>query len=158
VAAKALFFYDYMWGGTERMARAILEGALEQGDVETKLFHVRATNRAILAAEILDAAVIAVGSSTLNRTLLPEMAGVLTYLQGLRPPRKKGFVFGCYGWSKGAEAEMARYLQEMKCEVVREPLLAQYSPNAGDLEECREAGRMLARVAAESASLAVGSR
>jgi flavorubredoxin len=107
---KALVVYDTMWNSTEAMAQAILEGAQREG-VETKLFNIRASSITTLATEILDAAAIAFGSPTLNRTMMPQMGALLIYLKGLRPTCKAGFAFGSYGWTKGGAVDVDAFLR-----------------------------------------------
>lgn len=141
-AKKALVIYDSMWQSTEQMAKAILEGVVETG-AEAKLFHVRHNNNTQLVTEVLDAATMAFGSPTLNMTLMPEMASLLTYLKGLRPTGKAGFAFGSYGWAKSGAKDVEEYLKAMKFDLILEPLQAQFVPKADVLEECRQAGRAL---------------
>ena len=86
---------------------------------------------------------MAVGSPTLNKTLMPAMAAALTYLKGLAPGRKSALAFGSYGWAKGGARDVQAYLADMKLEVVREPLECQFVPTAAVLDECRAAGRLL---------------
>lgn len=140
---KVLVAYDTMWKSTEKMAKAILKGALER-DVEAQLINLREGNITQLATEILDSAAIAVGSPTLNKTLMPEVAGALTYLRGLAPTGKCGFAFGSHGWSGGGARDVENYLKEMKFELLRSPLTCKYLPREKTLQECRELGRILA--------------
>jgi flavorubredoxin len=147
---KVLVVYDTMWGSTGRMAESICAGATDEG-VEAVLAHVRRTDLTRLATEVLDAAAVAFGSSTLNREMMPMASAVLTYWKGLGPVGKAGFAFGSYGWSKGGPEAVDEGLRSLKWEVLREPLRAQYRPSPEVLDECREAGRMLARKAREIA-------
>jgi flavorubredoxin len=152
-AAKVLVVYDSMWQSTAMMAQAIMEGASGEG-VEAKLMHIRSTGNTRIVTEVLDAAAIAFGSPTLNGTMMPQVAATLTYLKGLKPAGKAGFVFGSYGWAKGAGKDMGEYLAAMKFDVLREPLLSQNVPGEEVLDECRAAGKMLAGKARELASAA----
>ncbi len=140
---KVLVIYDTMWQSTDRMARAILEGASQPG-VQAMLINIRRSNLTRIATEVLDCAAVAMGSSTLNRGMMPMVGAVLTYLKGLRPSGKAGFAFGSYGWGKGGPKEIHAYLEAMKWEILRDPLMAQYRPTPEILEECRRAGAMLA--------------
>lgn len=146
-ARKVMVVYDTMWKSTEMMAEAIVAGAIAEGGpaLDVKLFNVRANTGTVLATEILDAAAVAVGSPTLNGTLMPAVAGALTYLKGLKPARKAGLAFGSYGWGRGGPEEVEHYLTSMKIELLRPVLKLNYKPTAAGLEECREAGRLLAR-------------
>ncbi len=147
---KVLIMYDTMWGSTGEMARAILEGA-SLLDVEVQLIHVRNSNLTRIATESLDAATIAFGSSTLNADMMPMAAAVLTYLKGLRPLGKAGFAFGSYGWGRGGPEAVEEYLKAMKWEILRDPLKARYRPTAETLEQCRDAGKLLAAKSKEMA-------
>ena len=145
---KVLIIYDTMWESTGEMARAILEGAALPG-VEGQLIHIRSSNLSRIAAEILDAATVAFGSPTLNAGMMPMVAAVLTYLKGLRPTGKAGFAFGSYGWGRGGPEAVDEYMKTMKWEILRDPLKAQYRPTPEVLDECRQAGKLLAEKAKE---------
>ncbi len=148
---KVLVIYDSMWESTAAMADAILEGASMPG-VDTMLIHVRRSNLTRIAAEMIDAAAAAFGSSTLNRGMMPMAAAVLTYLKGLRPTGKAGFAFGSYGWGTGGPETIDQWLHGMKWEVLREPIKARYRPTPEILDECRAAGRLLASKASQMAA------
>ncbi|MDZ8118676.1 FprA family A-type flavoprotein [Pontiella agarivorans] len=144
---KVIVLYATMWGATRQMAEAILEGVQEH-EVEARFYSVDATHSTTIATEVLDCAAVAIGSSTLNNTLMPNMAGLLCYLGGLRPTGKKGFAFGSYGWSKrGGATEVEDRMKDMKIELMREPIRSQYVPTPELLEKCREAGRELGKYA-----------
>jgi len=148
---KVLVIYDTMWDSTGQMARAIHQGASIPG-VAAELIYIRGSSLTRIATEILDAATIAFGSSTLNQGMMPMAGAVLTYLKGLRPINKTGLAFGSYGWSKGGPEAVDEDMKAMKWEVLREPIRAQYRPTVEVLDECRAAGRMLAEKAKEMAS------
>lgn len=148
--AKLLVIYQSMWGSTDAMAHEILAGALGHG-AEIKLLEVGSTGRTVIATEVLDAAVLAVGSPTLNMTLMPEVASVLTYLKGLAPKNKAGMAFGSYGWAPSGPKEVHAALEEMGLEMLGEPLTAHWRPDDETRARCREAGRMLAEHAARAA-------
>jgi flavorubredoxin len=139
---KVLVIYDTMWESTAAMAAAILDGASLPG-VTASLIHVRRTSLTRIAEEMLEAAAVAFGSATLNRTMMPMAAAVLCYLEGLRPPGKAAFAFGSYGWGRGGPEAIDAALRRMEWEVLREPLRARYRPTPEVLAECREAGRQL---------------
>jgi len=148
---KIIVLYATMWKSTEQMAYAILEGAQER-NVEAQFYNVDTTHATRIVTEVLDCAAIAIGSPTLNNSLMPNMAGALCYLSGLRPTHKAGFAFGSYGWSKrGGASAVEDSMKEMKIELMRGPLRAQYVPTPEVLEECREAGRAMGKYAEQFA-------
>ena len=148
---KVLVVYDTMWKSTELMAQSIVDGVIDSG-ARVKLMDVRASNMTMIATETLDAAAIAVGSPTLNQTLMPEVAAVLTYLLGLKPSGKDAFAFGSYGWSAGGAKAVNEYLEKMKMNIVRKPLVSQFVPTADVLSECYNAGKEIGQAAIEKAA------
>lgn len=58
---KVIVLYDTMWESTEKMGRAILDGASEEG-IDAQLIHIRRSNLTHIASEVLEAAALAVGS------------------------------------------------------------------------------------------------
>ena len=146
--SKVIVIYDTMWKSTELMAEAIVDGAIDAG-ADVRLFNVRANNMTVMATEILDAAAVAFGSPTLNMTLMPQMAAILTYLSGLKPAGKDSFAFGSYGWSSGGTKAVEEYLAKMKMNVVRESIVSQFVPTPEIIAECRAAGKDLGELALE---------
>lgn len=145
-AKKVVIVYCSMWNSTHVMADAVAAGA-EEFAVDVKLIDANATDDTQIVTEVMDCAAFAAGSSTLNMGLMPRMAATLTYLRGLKPLGKVGFVFGSYGWAPKGVEEVSHYLQAMQVTPVCEPVSCRFAPDAVTLEKCRAAGRALAEVA-----------
>jgi flavorubredoxin len=145
---KALVIYDTMWESTAAMARAVGEGLMMEG-LSVKVMDLRHTHRSDVVTELLDAAAIVCGSSTLNNCMLPKMADALHYIRGLRPQRKIGAAFGSYGWSGEGVRMVEEALKEMKVEIVCPPIKVQYVPDKRALEECVQLGRTVGRAVKE---------
>lgn len=141
---KALIIYDTMWHSTEIMAKAIGDGLVE-GGVTTHLLDLAVNHRSNIITEMLDAAAIIVGSSTLNNGMLPRMADMLCYMKGLRPLNKIGAAFGSYGWSGEAVRLMTKALEEMKIKVIHPGMSLQYVPTHDNLRQCVDLGRDIAK-------------
>jgi len=141
---KALVVFDTMWQSTEYMARAVEEG-LRDGGAQVRLLPLQVTHRSEVASEILEAGALIVGSPTLNNNLMPTLADVLTYLKGLRPKNLIGAAFGSYGWSGESPAQLQDFLEEMKIEVVTEPIRANYVPSDEVLQKCHAMGLAVAK-------------
>ena len=104
----ALVVYDSMWHSTEAMGRQIAEAFIEK-DIPVRLFDLKANHISDIITELLEARYLAVGSPTLNNTMMPTVASFLCYVKGLTPRKSRvGIPFGSYGWSpKGPEAVAA---------------------------------------------------
>ena len=149
--AKVVILYDTMWESTAMMGNAIYEGATRKG-VEVANLRIRTTGNTRIAAECLDAACIAFGSSTLNMNMMPAAASTITYLDGLRQIGKSGVAFGSYGWGKSGAADVSAFLKKMKVEEIQDPIICQWKPTEEVLKECRECGKRLADKALELSS------
>ncbi|MGC9325951.1 MAG: FprA family A-type flavoprotein [Desulfomonilia bacterium] len=141
---KAVVVFHTMWHSTELMARAIEEG-LVAGGARVKMMSMGSFHRSDIAYEVLNAGALIVGSSTLNNNMLPAMADVLTYLKGLKPRNLIGAAFGSYGWSGESPGQIQDILNEMKVDLVAEPLKAKYVPDDETLQKCYILGDTIAK-------------
>ena len=150
---KVLIFFDSMWHSTEKLAEAIYDG-VKQGGVSVKKHDLKKYTITELATDTIDCAVMAVGSPTLNKGIMPKVAEALTYLEGLAPQGKAAVAFGSYGWAKKGGAHVAmEYLKNMNCELLsEEPLQCQFAPTAEVLEGAKELGKKLAQKALKIAN------
>ncbi len=149
---KVLIMFDSMWESTTLMAEAILDGAIKESDaVDVQLMHVRKVSLTRLATESLDAAAVALGTSTLNMQMMPQMACMLTYLRGLKFSKKTALAFGSYGWAHAGVDHLDHWIEETGWARLGDPLTAKYRPTAEDIKHCRETGRRLAKAALETA-------
>lgn len=141
---KVLVIYDTMWGSTEMIAKALVEGLSSEG-VKVILFNLSSTDKTEIIKETLDAKALLIGSPTLNVGMFPTVAGFLTYLKGLKPKGKIGACFGSYGWGGGAVKAMNEELRQAGVEVLEADLDFKYVPEKEDLAKAVEFGKMIAR-------------
>ncbi|MFV0438752.1 MAG: FprA family A-type flavoprotein [Desulfopila sp.] len=139
---KALVIYESMWHSTESMAHAVAAG-LEESGVSTELINLKVNHRSDVMTRVLEAKAIVLGSSTLNNGLLPNMAGFLEYMRGLKPINKLGAAFGSFGWSGESLKLLNTLLEGMKIEVIEDGLRHKYVPTAEALAQCTAMGRRI---------------
>lgn len=141
---KAVVVYDTMWNSTRKMAEAIIEGLTQIG-IGSKLMPLRASHISDIAAEVLEASALIVGSPTINGRIFPSVAECMNYLGGLKPKNLIGASFGSYGWSGEAVKELNTLLEGMKVELVSEGLRTVYVPDEKALEQSVNLGRTVGR-------------
>ncbi|NOQ23015.1 MAG: FprA family A-type flavoprotein [Candidatus Aegiribacteria sp.] len=141
---RAVVVYDTMWNSTRAMAFAVMEGLTREG-VSSILMPLRASQISDIAAEVLEASALIVGSPTINGRIFPSVAECMNYLGGLKPGNLVGAAFGSYGWSGEAVKELSGLLEQMKVELVSEGLRAVYVPDEQVLEESVNLGRSVGR-------------
>jgi len=148
-ARKILVVYDTMWGSTEQMAKAIVEGITSEG-MEAMLFRLPFSDRGDIIKELLEAKGILVGSSTINNGVLPTVAPFLEEMQGLRPRNKLAAAFGSYGWGGGAAKTIEENLEGAGMEIVAPALTIRWIPDKNEIQKCFEFGKEIAKRVAKT--------
>jgi len=139
-APKVVVLYETMWGATEKMARKIAAGIIESG-VEVKLFDIATADRTEVVKAMFEAKGYIIGSSTHDNDMLPNLAGFLEFLKGLKPAGRAAAVFGSYGWAGGAVKNIENLLTQAGIKIVSGGLGVQYVPNEQDLKKCYDFGK-----------------
>ncbi len=142
--------FDTMWGSTEEMALLIMEGLKAEG-MTARLFKMSVTDRSDVLKEILYRRGLLVGSSTINRDILPTMAPFLEDLRGLRPVKKLGAAFGAYGWNGGAVSSIEKRLNDATVDVALPGLSLSWRADEAERGKCIEFGKAFARKLREPA-------
>ena len=75
---KAVVIYDTMWNSTRSMAEAVTEGLTLEG-VSSIMMPLRASHISDIAAEVLEASALIVGSPTINGRIFPSVAECMNY-------------------------------------------------------------------------------
>jgi flavorubredoxin len=142
--AKAVIVYDTMWKSTAMMADSLASG-LSAEDIEVKLFAIKSWHHSDVMGEVWDAGAVLVGSPTHNNGVLPLIADMLTYMQGLKPQNKIGYAFGSYGWSGEAPKKIAQWLQDMGMDLPEEPAGIKHVPTHDQAKDLFAVGQRLGR-------------
>ena len=130
---KAVIVYDTMWNSTEKMAIAIQSAFEEKGYICPR-FNLQFNHISDIMTEILTAEYICVGSPTLNKNIMPSVAGFLTYMQGLAPKGRKAIAFGSYGWGDQSIPKITKFFEDAGFEIIAKKKI-KFVPTNSDLEE-----------------------
>ena len=136
---KVVIVYETMWGATEKMARLMAEGVRDVG-LPVKLFNITQSDKTEVTKELLDARGYMIGSSTHDNGMLPEIAGFLDFLKGLKPRNRKACAFGSFGWAGGAVAGIENIIKDAGIEEVMPPMGCKYFPDDNEAKKCYEYG------------------
>jgi flavorubredoxin len=74
---------------------------------------------------------------------MPYVAGMLTYMKGLRPQNRIGGAFGSFGWSGESAKIISDWLEGMGFALPVPPVKVKYVPGEESLEQCVVMGRAL---------------
>ena len=118
--------YDSMWHTTEAMATEITEAFIEMG-IPARLLDLKVNHISDIMAEVLDARFIAVGSPTLNKTMMPTVASFLCYMRGLAPAgRASAFPSAATAGRPWAPTRCTQALESCKFTLPEAPLTHQW--------------------------------
>ena len=138
---RILVLYYSRTGNTEKMAKAVAEGAKSVQGTEVELrFQVTPEELATFDA-------VLVGSATYHhdipvglKALFEDAAVKNVNLRG-----KLGAAFGSYGWSGEASKLIIEILKNKFEMIITEPPFpVKYQPDEASIENCRQLGRRIA--------------
>jgi flavorubredoxin len=137
---KILVLYYSRTGNTEKMAKAVAEGAKQTDKVQVEL------NYFVEAEDLGGFDAILVGTPTYHhdlpidiKMLFEEAAARKIDLKG-----KPCAAFGSYGWSGEAPKYVLEIMKnKFEMKVAEPPLLAMYAPDQKTLEKCTALGKRL---------------
>ncbi len=138
---KLLIVYYSQTGNTEKMARAVEEGAKSVVgiNVEVKYF--------ARPAELAEADAIIFGMPTYYHDMSIDMKNLLEAAskEEIDLKGKVGAAFGSYGWSGEAPNMLIEIMKnKFEMDVVEPPIRIKYNPDEEGLEECRKLGKTVA--------------
>lgn len=138
---RILVLYYSQTGNTDKMAKAVVEGAQSEQRVNVELSYYAEAEQLSQFDALVVGAPTYHHDMTLNMKMLFEEAGAKNV--GLKG--KLGAAFGSYGWSGEAPKLILEIMKNrFEMSVIEPPLLLKYTPDAAGLEKCRELGRRVA--------------
>ena len=123
--------YTTMHGSTLTMVERLSAGLIERG-VKVLRFDLTSVDLGRLAAAVVDAATIVVGTPTVMKNPHPSVVYALYLLNSLRPKVQYLSVIGSYGWSSSVVQTIASMTGGLKAEMI-EPVLIKGLPGPEDL-------------------------
>jgi flavorubredoxin len=137
---KILVLYYSRTGNTEKMAKAVAEGAQINDNTEVELnFHVEPEELSTFDAIIVGAPTYYHEMPVDFKRLFEEVAA-----KGISLKSKIGATFGSYGWSGEAPKNILEIMKnKFEMLVVEPPLLVNYVPDQKMLSACRDLGKRI---------------
>jgi flavorubredoxin len=137
---KVLVLYYSRSGNTEKMAKAVVEGAQSVSGVQVELnYHIEPQELSVYDAVVIGVPTYHKDMPVDVRNLFEEAAA-----QGVSLRGKIGAVFGSYGWS-GEAPKLALDIMQVKLEMQtpEQPITARYTPDQASLDACRSLGKRI---------------
>lgn len=136
-----LIVYYSQTGNTEKMARAVEEGAKSVVGVNVELKYFARTE------DLAEADAIILGMPTYYHDMSIDMKHLLEAVakEEIDLKGKVGAAFGSYGWSGEAPNMLVEIMKNrFEMDVIEPPIRIKYNPDKKGLEECRELGKTVA--------------
>ncbi|MCM8814713.1 MAG: FprA family A-type flavoprotein [Candidatus Omnitrophica bacterium] len=130
---KVLIVYETMWGSTRKMAEKCYVEAVKN-NYNAEMFNLGVRDISDIVAEMPEARIVLFGSSILHGQILPKMAGLLTYLAGLRFEKRKAWTFGSYGWARLSFNGFETLVKEAGFEMPYSGFYVQFVPDERALQ------------------------
>jgi flavorubredoxin len=136
--SKILVLYYSRSGNTEKMAKAVAEGAKSTGNSDVEL------NYYVDAEDLSSFDAILLGTPTYHHDTPIDMKKLFEEAaeKGISLKGKVGAAFGSYGWSGEAPKLLLEIMKNrFEMRVTEPPLLAKYLPDEKMLVMCRDFGK-----------------
>jgi flavorubredoxin len=124
--------YVSMHGITRRMVTFLVEALTRRG-VTVKQFDLAYSDIGKVAAALVDAATIVIGTPTVLNGPHPVAAYAAILANALRPKTKFASVIGSYGWGGKAIEQIAGMISNLKVEILP-PVYCQGAPKEADYQ------------------------
>ncbi len=137
--------YGSMYGNTEEMAEAIANAISENGIKNIVMHDVSKSHPSYIISDVWKYKALIVGSPTYSNELFPGMQTLLHKLKirGLKD-RYFGY-FGTYAWAGATHKLFKKFAEDMKWEVIGEPVEEKMRMTEGKLHECIALGEVMAQ-------------
>ncbi len=150
--SKILIFHSSQTGNTEKMAKAVAEGAKSNGN-EVELANTR--NFLASPEELGKFDAILVGTPTYHHDMPNDIKELLqgAAVKAVNLKGKIGAAFGSYGWTGEAPKlviEILKFKFEMK--IIEPPLLSNFAPDQNMLDLCKAFGKRVSESASAKSS------
>ncbi len=137
---KLLVLYYSRSGNTEKMAKALAEGAQSVTGVEVEVsYHIE-------ASELTNYDAIALGAPTYRKEIPIDFKNLFeeAAAQNLSLKGKLAAAFGSYGWSGEAPKMVLDIMKEQfDMQPLEPPVLAKYIPDQTALDACHALGKKI---------------
>ncbi|MEJ2242124.1 MAG: flavodoxin domain-containing protein [Candidatus Bathyarchaeota archaeon] len=138
---QVLIVYYSQTGNTEKMARAIEEGAKTVAGIEVEVKYF------VKPEELVEVNGIILGMPTYYHDIGMDMKNLLEGVakEEINLKGKVGAAFGSYGWSGEAPNLLLEIMKNrFGMDVVEPALRIKYNPDKNGLDECRKLGKTVA--------------
>lgn len=139
----ASVFYVSAYGYTEMMAKALCDGITEAG-FKCECFDIIKHTQAELSEALSKSSAYLIGSPTINRDAVKPVWDLISCIDPVSCRGKQVLIFGSYGWSGEACANLTERVKGIGLKPFGEPFKSCFKPTDAELSELKNLGREFA--------------
>ncbi len=137
--------YGSMYGNTAELADAIAASASQNGVKDIVIHNVSKSHESDIIRDVFKYKGLIIGSPTYNNNLYPAVENILSSLQGRNLKNRFFGYFGGFSWSDATERLLKSFAEEMKFEIVADPVVIKQGMIDDAYEKAIKLGIMMAQ-------------
>lgn len=139
----AVVLYGSMYGNTAVVADYVARGIGSKGIKNIVCYDVSKTNPSYILRDIFKYRALAIGSPTYSNEIYSPIQNIQTLLRIREVENRLLAIFGSCTWAGQAVKKLTPFAEEMKWELVGQPIEQMGAPNEDDLQKAYELGQMI---------------
>jgi len=136
--------YGSMYGNTAKMADVIARQLAVRGIKNIRVYDAAKTHASYIISDIFKYSAFIVGSAAYNNELFPPVENLLTKIEHIGIKNHLLGIFGSFGWSGGGVKNLQKFAENIKWELVYQPVEEKGTLKTEKFEQCIELANAMA--------------
>ncbi len=132
----AVIVYGSMYGNTAKMAEVIARQLAVRGIKNIRVYDASKTHPSYIISDIFKYRAFIVGSAAYNNELFPSVESLVTKIEHMGIKNHLLGIFGSFGWSGGGVKNLLKFAENIKWEVISEPVEEKGTLKNDKFEQC----------------------
>lgn len=139
----ALVLYGSMYGNTGVVADYVARGIGSRGIKDVVCHDVSRVDPSYVLRDLFRYKAFAVGSPTYSNEIYPPIQNILNMIKIREVPDRIMGIFGSCSWAGQAVRKLTPFAEEMKWELIGQPIEQMGTPGEDDLKKAYELGQLI---------------
>lgn len=140
----AVIVYGSMYGNTEKMADTIARQLAVRGIKNIRVYDASKTHASYIISDIFKYKAFIVGSAAYNNELFPSVETLISKIEHMGIKNHLLGIFGSYGWNGGGVKNLQKFADNIKWELVYEPVEEKGTLKADKFRQCIDLANAMA--------------
>lgn len=140
----AVIVYGSMYGNTAKMADVIARQLAVRGVKNIRVYDASKTHASYIISDIFKYKAFIIGSAAYNNELFPAVESLVTKIEHMGIKNHLLGIFGSYGWNGGGVKNLQKFAENIKWEVVYEPVEEKGTLKKEKFGQCLELANTMA--------------